>query len=308
MKKLILFLLLLSNTSFAQLPYTWSPGVNPGWTNVGSLTYQAGCSVVTTNCAGNYANNLNTSYTSPTIDASCSTSTTVDITFTASGNTEYGFDFLFIEYSLDNGVTWINPYGPLVGWTGNFGAGSTIPPITVPTSSTFKFRFTFTSDASVRSTGYKISDFDIICTSVLPIELTYFGCQTETKDIKIDWTTATETNNNFFNIMRSSDGVNWFKIGTAYGNGTTISPHNYEFIDNFPLQGDNYYRLIQVDYNGVSTASYITSCHFNSPLPYIIEYQNMLVQDVNIEESASGFYIRKYINGDKIKVEIFYKQ
>lgn len=307
MKKLIIILLLLiSSFCKAQLPYTWNSGVNPGWTSVGSLGWQAGCSVVTTNCAGNYLNGLNTSYTSPTIDALCSS--TINVTFTANGNAEFGFDFLFIEYSLDNGITWINPYGPSVGWTGNFGAGTTIPAITIPSSSTFKFRFTFQSDASVRSTGYKITDFDIFCTpSPLPIELISFLCQTDNTDIKLNWSTATELNNNYFDILRSVDAINWVKIGQIQGFGTTITQHDYEFIDNFPLLGTNYYQLKQVDYNGNYTYSPITACDFNNPIPYIVEYYNLLAQTVNINDCATGLYIRKYINGNNQKTEVFYK-
>jgi len=312
MKRLFLILLLFTMVNgFAQLPYSWSAGVNPGWTNVGTLTWQAGCGVVTTNCTGNYANNLNITYTSPTINTTCATTATVDVTFQASGNAEYGYDFLFIEYSLDNGITWINPYGVGVGWTGNFGLapGSIIPPITVPSSPTFKFRFNFQSDFTIRSTGYKIWDFDIVCTPIpLPIELTDFHCETKTDNITIYWTTATELNNQEFQLWRSADAINWTKIKTMNGYGTTIYQHNYTFTDNFPLEGENYYRLTQVDYNGTSTIFNITACNFNTPLPYTIVYQNMLIQDINIEGSTPGFYIKKYINRDKIKVEIFYKQ
>ena len=77
-----------------------------------------------------------------------------------------------MEYSLDGGTTWVNPYGVGVGWTGNFGAspGYTIPPIITPTSSNFRFRFNFVSDWTIVSSGYKITDFDIVCNVQLPID------------------------------------------------------------------------------------------------------------------------------------------
>jgi len=313
MKKLLTILILLTtNILYAQLPYSWVAGVNPGWTNIGALNWQGSCGVVTTNCAGNYVNNLNTTYTSPTIDASCATSPTVDITFQASGNAEFGFDFLFIEYSLDNGVTWINPYGVGVGWTGNFGVppGSIIPIVTVPTSMTFMFRFNFQSDGSVRSTGYKIWDFDVACTPTpLPIELIDFHCETKSDNIIIYWVTATETNNQEFQLWRSLDGINWIKILTKPGAGTSSTPIMYWFSDYFPPTSTNYYRLVQKDYNGFETTSYITSCDYVENSSILITYYNMLNQIVNVDNMVTGLYIKEYSNGINLHREvIYYKQ
>ena len=213
----ILTYLMIVLTQFvcAQLPYSWTPGVNPGWTtgNTGSgntLTWNAGCSVVTTNCTGQYSNNQNTTYTSPNINTTCASASSVNITFSASGNIESGYDFMFIEYSLNGGTTWINPYGAGTGWTGNFGAGGTIPAVTVPTSATFKFRFNFQSDFSNRSSGYKIYDFDIWCNTVLPIELLYFDVKTKTCGMnEITWSTATEMNNDYFIVEHSTNAIDF---------------------------------------------------------------------------------------------------
>ena len=109
MNRFLLFLLtLISIQCFGQLPYSWVPSTNPGWTSTnsgsgGSLNWNGGClgGVVTTNCVGNYSNNQNTSYTSPTINASCTNATSISISFNISGNAEYGYDFLFCEYSTE---------------------------------------------------------------------------------------------------------------------------------------------------------------------------------------------------------------
>ena len=116
---LITMLSLISVMSFGQTVYSWTLGVNPGWSNVGGLQWRPGCLVVTTNCTGNYTNNLNTTYTSPIINTTCVTASTTIVSFDIIGNAEFGYDFLFLEYSIDGGITWINPYGVGVGWTGN---------------------------------------------------------------------------------------------------------------------------------------------------------------------------------------------
>jgi len=137
MKKYILTLILgfFTFISVGQTVYSWTAGVNPGWisTNVGSgnnLTWNTGGScgggVVTTDCGGNYSNNQNTSYTSPIINTTCNNASTTIISFFISGNAEYLYDFLFLEYSINGGTTWINPYGINVGWTGNFASLTSI--------------------------------------------------------------------------------------------------------------------------------------------------------------------------------------
>lgn len=301
---LLILLTLITTICYSQLPYTWTAGVNPGWTNIGVLNWQGACTIVTTNCAGNYANNLNTFYTSPVMDASCADS--VNVTFTACGNAEFGYDFLFLEYSLNSGTTWINPYGAGIGWTGNFGAcptSSTIPIVRMPGSSTFKFRFNFTSDFSIRSSGYKISDFDIWCNSPLPIELTEFTCHSTDKFIELNWITQTETNNDYFVVEKSSNGINWQKIGTITGAGTSTTPISYVLRDHYPPNGINYYRLKQVDYNSDYTYSEITSCDFITIQSDDI-YYNVLGQIINFNNCPPGLYFRKSRNN---KIEKMYK-
>lgn len=306
MKNILIILILIANNLFSQLPYTWTSGVNPMWTSTNSgsgtaLNWQAGCSVVTTNCVGNYANNQNTMYTSPTINASCFNASSLGITFSASGNAENGFDFLFIEYSLNNGVTWVNPYGVNVGWTGNFGAGGTIPAIYCPTSSTFKFRFTFQSDFSNRSTGYKITDFDIWCNTVLPIELLYFnGDKASCHQNVLTWATATEINNDHFDIERSLDGINFIKIKEISGAINSLNIKTYNYIDSSPSNGINYYRLKQVDLDGIYKYADIIYVD-NSCIQYlkIIKECNLLGQDIG--QDFFGVRIIYYSDGSIIK-------
>lgn len=87
----------------------------------------------------------------------------------------------------------------------------------------------------------------------LPVEMVDFTVTCESGHAVIDWTTATETMNNFFAIEKSTDGVNYTQCGRAEGNGTTSEMHDYSFIDPTALTGLTYYRIRQVDYNGEST-------------------------------------------------------
>lgn len=87
----------------------------------------------------------------------------------------------------------------------------------------------------------------------MPIELTEFYAQPESSTIVLNWITATEINNNRFEIERSKDGVVFEKIGTheskAVG-GNSTSNIVYNYIDSNPFSGTSYYRLKQIDHDG----------------------------------------------------------
>ncbi len=93
----------------------------------------------------------------------------------------------------------------------------------------------------------KISD------SVVPVELTSFSAAVSGNDVLLNWTTATEINNQGFDIERmpaSLQNSHWERIGFIAGNGTTTGPGRYSFEDRNLPAGIYLYRLKQVDFNG----------------------------------------------------------
>ena len=81
----------------------------------------------------------------------------------------------------------------------------------------------------------------------LPIELLSFRATPDASQVDLDWSTATETNNDYFTIERSTNGVDWSEIVRQPGSGTTTSQVNYHAIDPNPFVGTSYYRLKQTD-------------------------------------------------------------
>lgn len=151
---------------------------------------------------------------------------------------------------------------------------------------------------------------DGVLIGILPIELTDFNCETKSDNIIIHWTTATELNNQEFQLWRSTDAINWIKITTKPGAGSSTTPHEYWFLDYFPPSNYYYYKLVQQDYNGVKTTSPITSCKFTQTnnSGTTITYYNILNQAVNINDAVTGFYIKEYTNGTYYRREVYYKQ
>ncbi len=99
-----------------------------------------------------------------------------------------------------------------------------------------------------------------ICT--LPIELVEFNSLKNGRRVQLNWTTATENNNAYFEIQHATDVDSNFKsIGTVNGSGTTLSPTSYTFFHDTPVKGNNYYRIKQVDLNGVEWLSWVVTIH-----------------------------------------------
>ncbi len=87
----------------------------------------------------------------------------------------------------------------------------------------------------------------------LPVELLSFEAKPyKDQEVVCNWTTATELNNDFFTVERSSDGRNFEKVGTVKGAGNSTQQHDYKFIDTKPYRGVSFYRLKQTDFNGKS--------------------------------------------------------
>lgn len=94
---------------------------------------------------------------------------------------------------------------------------------------------------------------------LLPIEISRWVVTNLEESVLLEWTTASEDNNNYFTVERSLDGITWTELGKLQGAGTTSMSHSYSFEDTKPLSGISYYRIRQTDFNGESTCSSIKS-------------------------------------------------
>ncbi len=90
---------------------------------------------------------------------------------------------------------------------------------------------------------------------ILPVELVNFSAVCQYDAIEIVWATASETNNDFFTLERSCDGLLFTPLDNIQGAGTTSSRETYLYQDGNPCNGLNYYRLKQTDFDGKSSWS-----------------------------------------------------
>ncbi len=104
--------------------------------------------------------------------------------------------------------------------------------------------------------------------SSLPIELLSFTAElTPSNQVRLDWATAIEIENDYFTIERSADGENFEALETITGAGNSMSMNSYHAYDNLPLDGLSYYRLKQTDFDGTYTYSAIRSVKIEEVIP-----------------------------------------
>lgn len=84
----------------------------------------------------------------------------------------------------------------------------------------------------------------------LPIELISFDAKPSESKVLCEWSTATEINNNYFTVERSTDGLHYDSVFSVDGAGNSSIIRNYSAVDEHPINGDSYYRLKQTDNDG----------------------------------------------------------
>lgn len=83
----------------------------------------------------------------------------------------------------------------------------------------------------------------------LPIELTSFTGKCDNQNVILNWSTASELNNDYFTIEKSNDGENWMDLTKIKGAGNSQRVVNYSITDSEKNNSFNYYRLKQTDFN-----------------------------------------------------------
>lgn len=130
---------------------------------------------------------------------------------------------------------------------------------------------------------------------VLPLRLLSFSAVKQDEHVLLQWQTSDEINTSHFEVERSDDALVFKKTGiinAADNSGT----HYYNFTDNAPVKGINYYRLKQVDKDGGYTYSPIVRVVFEKDEAALIVFPNPARNTITI----------KYTGGQKkIKLTIF---
>ena len=123
---------------------------------------------------------------------------------------------------------------------------------------------TITSNLVMSFSPFTFGSTDI--SNPLPISLLYFNAECGADSgVYVKWATATEINNEYFTLYRSSDGINWVEVTKIHGAGNSNTITEYDFLDEKPTVHDTFYKLKQTDLNGKSEEFKIISvyCRYN---------------------------------------------
>ena len=143
------------------------------------------------------------------------------------------------------------------------GAGSDGTPngkiITVPLAGG---RTTSASPISTSSTSVLNVDFGIV-NGIVPVKLIDFNAARSNDIVLINWVTASEIDNKYFLVEKSSDGLSFQQLAIVNTNGNRNIQASYQVKDLNPFPDKNYYRLKQVDIDGRFTYSNVVSVHMD---------------------------------------------
>ncbi len=131
--------------------------------------------------------------------------------------------------------------------------------------------------------------FDNVCLNwIIPVELTSFTATADYGVVELRWFTATETNNQGFEVQRSNGGEFW-TIGFVDGHGTTTEVQAYNYTDRTVSVGSYSYRLKQVDYDGTYEYSNVVEVTVPAPAVYALEqnYPNPFNPSTTIKYSIA---------------------
>ena len=134
----------------------------------------------------------------------------------------------------------------------------------------FRLRISYTNG----TTGYS-DPFDLFCDGeILPIVLSDYTLTSSDNLLTLSWTTESETNNDYFTIYVSNDGINFDVLTNIYGSGTTSTSHLYSY--SFPKEDIKYVMLSQTDFDGTSKSFEIKSVSNSTNGFRTLKYGNLI--------------------------------
>lgn len=233
-------------------------------------------------------------------------------------------DYVDVEYRIDGGG-WILVQNYL-GWCGLYGScanhtfygddgltqgdcrnndtdwGSSTVTVTGLTGTTLQLRITARNSAA--SEYINIDNINVNGNVPLPIELSTFNAERNGDEVRLTWETYSETNNDYFLVERSVDGVEFSEIDWVDGAGTSVSFNSYQVTDFDPIKGLSFYRLKQVDFDGSQGYSHIKAVKFDDPIG--IQIERIFYSEGRLEMHLTEKSISEYlftvtgVNGQKV--------
>lgn len=98
----------------------------------------------------------------------------------------------------------------------------------------------------------------------LPLQWLSFTATKQNNNVLLQWSTAQEQNTKEFIVQHSTDGRSWTNVATEFALSKSSSINNYSYLHSTPVNGINYYRILQKDLDGRFSYSAVSSLKFNT--------------------------------------------
>ena len=251
----------ISGDDFASAAYLYTMDINTGvLTEIGQIQNASAPVALTIDCVGN-------AYIVNTEGLMTTTAVLYSLDLTTAAATQIGTNLGFDNVTYGSQDMDYNPENGNLYWTaywssGFFSEGGSFRVID-PAAGT-------STEISTFNQFETITGFSINADCIVPVELSSFNASVNGTSVTLNWTTATETNNQGFSVERMS-GNSWQQIGFVPGFGTTSEKHSYSFNDDNLKAGAYSYRLLQKDFDGSESYSDAVNVVVTKPSNFSLE-------------------------------------
>ena len=220
------------------------------------------------------------------------------LTLSANSTIALGTGSHNLNFAASNGAAWTDGRGlKITGWTGGYNgttgtAGKIFTGSSAELSAAKLAQIYFTNPSNGNNyAATQLGTGEVVPTATLPVELLEFKATANSavKNVDLTWVTASEINNDYFVIERSTDANDWSPLDSVDGAGNSNAVLTYHYPDNNPYSGTSYYRLKQRDFDGTTEYSHIEVVNFEG-LEIISLFPNPSNGEVSIsiKSSATG--------------------
>jgi hypothetical protein len=210
-----------------------------------------------------------------------------------------------VAFAASNGITWTS--GKMLtikNWTGGYNGTTGTGPL-IKTGASNELDAThlgflwFKSGASWYAATQISTTLsgEVMPTGTLPVVLISFNAEKNKSQVDVSWTTASEINSSYYNVLRSTDNVDFEIINTTNAAGNSNSMLNYSFVDLHPMKGTNYYKLIEYDFDGQSQSSDVVAVEFSNANVELSAYPNPTIHSCTFDfqsENGGIYYLKAY--------------
>lgn len=130
----------------------------------------------------------------------------------------------------------------------------------------------------------------------LPVEWLSFEGQYTAAGVVLNWATASETNNDYFEVQRAGADGEYVTIAQIDGAGNSSQINRYAYTWSSPAEGDNYFRIKQVDFNGEFDYSHPVYVHVGAHNEVDYSLSSLFNEDIRVQINTpqTALYLTLY--------------